>query len=129
MLVLSWLMVGWVKMKRGAGTNRRLSDYGTAERLRSRIAPAALNLDFITVNDELSAQTEWLPLQGQIDEFHGVTKLLLVIAVSDLIGVELQGQPVNSDDFHLAVVAESFWKTFCTRLLTDRYRRTDRKLC
>ena len=62
--------------------------------------PAGLNLDFVRVNDELSAQTGWFPLQRAVDEVHGGTNLLLVVAVGDLVGVEPQGQPMDGDDFH-----------------------------
>ena len=54
-------------------------------KLSSGIDPAGFNLDLISVKDELSAQTEWFPLQGEVDEIHGFTNLLLVVAVGNLV--------------------------------------------
>ena len=70
------------------------------------------------MNDELSAQAERFPLQGQVDEVHGLTKLLLCLALGDLVGVELQRQPVDGDDFHVVGCGVAGWAStvniFCT---------------
>ena len=42
------------------------------------------------MNDQLSAQAKRFPLQDQIDEIHGLTRLIFVVAVGDLIGVKLK---------------------------------------
>ena len=49
-----------------------------------------LDLDFVRVDDELSAEAEGFPLQGQVDEFHGLARLIVVAAVCDLPGVKLK---------------------------------------
>jgi hypothetical protein len=57
--------------------------------LSSRIELAGLDLNFVRMNDELSAEAKWFPLQRQVDEVHGFTNLLLAFTVGDLVGVEL----------------------------------------
>ena len=48
------------------------------------------DLDFVRVDDELSPESKWLPLQDQVDEYDGFARLILVVAACDLPGVKLK---------------------------------------
>ncbi len=58
--------------------------------LRSGLDGMGLDLDFIRVEEELSPEAEWLPLQDQVDECHGFARLIVVAAACDLPGVKLK---------------------------------------
>ena len=49
-----------------------------------------LDFDFVAVDDELSAEAEGFPLEDQVDEFDGLTRLIIAFAVGDLPGVKLE---------------------------------------
>ena len=59
-------------------------------RLRSGIDFAGLDLNFVAVSDELGTEAKRFPLQDQVDDVHGLTRLIVAVAVRDLSGVKLQ---------------------------------------
>ena len=50
---------------------------------------------------ELRTEAEGLALQVEVDEFHGLPRLSLGRTVRELIGVELQRDAMNGDDFQV----------------------------
>jgi hypothetical protein len=58
--------------------------------LRSGIDGMGFDLDFVGMDDELSPESEWLPLQDQVDEYDGFARLIVVAAACDLPGVKLE---------------------------------------
>ncbi len=72
-------------------------------RLCSEIRFGALHLDLVGVSNQLCAQA-WFSLQDHIDEVNGLAGLLLLVSSRDLIGVELQDQPMDGDGSHVVWV-------------------------
>jgi len=58
--------------------------------LRSGIDGMGFDLDFVGMDDELSPESKWLPLQDQVDEYDGFARLIVVAAACDLPGVKLE---------------------------------------
>ena len=58
--------------------------------LRSGIGLTGLDFYFIAVGDELGSESERFPLQDQVDEVHGLARLIVAIAVGNLSGVKLE---------------------------------------
>ncbi len=52
------------------------------------------------MSEELGAEAEGLPLQGQVDEIDGLPGLLLDGPSRDLVGVELKVESADGDGFH-----------------------------
>jgi hypothetical protein len=48
------------------------------------------DLDFVRMEEELSPESKWLPLQDQVDEYDGFARLIVVAAACDLPGVKLE---------------------------------------
>jgi hypothetical protein len=55
--------------------------------LRSGIDGMGFDLDFVRMEEELSPESKWLPLQDQYD---GFARLIVVVAACDLPGVKLK---------------------------------------
>ena len=58
--------------------------------LRSGIDLTGLDFYLVAVSDELGTEAERFPLQDQIDDVHGLTRLIVATAVRDLSGVKLE---------------------------------------
>src|SRR6059058_957628 len=71
-----------------------------SDRCSCFILPCGFDFDFVRRGEELSTQAEGLSLKNAIDEINSLLGLLLVASLGDLIGVKLQGQPVDGDGFH-----------------------------
>jgi len=57
------------------------------------------------VQEELSVQAKWFPLQDEVDEGNSLVRLLSGPARGDLVCVELEIQPADGDGFHAMVKA------------------------
>ena len=87
----------------------RQASAGAGLKVSRGIVWVGLDFHFVRMVEELSAQPKRFPLQGEVDEIHGLTSLCASRAVGDLAGVELQGQPVDGDGFHAALSRTTRW--------------------
>jgi hypothetical protein len=61
------------------------------------------DFDFIPGRNELSGQSKGFSLKDQIDQIDCLSRLIFRLAMRDLIGVKLEGQPVKGDGVHWSI--------------------------
>ena len=90
------------------------------------IGGTGLDLNFVPVQEELSAQAKRFPLQDEVDEVNSLVRLASGPARSDLVRIELEIQPADGDGFHVGMVRASNISRTCWR--TWRYSRMECRL-